>query len=135
MTRQTRSTSTNRGTDPGEVSIETVLLIPAVMFIVLLAVQAAIQLHGVTMAEHISAQGALAAARYGAGPNDGTRAAEGAAGSVGARLARSPYVVATAQSVTVEVSIRVPRALPLFPDTISRTTSMPKERFVLYGER
>lgn len=105
------------------------------MFIVLLAVQAAIQLHGVTMAEHISAQGALAAARYGAGPNDGTRAAEGAAGSVGARLARSPYVVATTQSVTVEVSIRVPRALPLFPDTISRTISMPKERFVLYGER
>ena len=135
MTRPTRSTSTEGGTDPGEVSIETVILIPVVMFLVLMSVQAAVLLHGVTMAEHISMQGAAAAARYGTSESAGMRAAEDAASSLGARLWGAPLVSVTADDVTVEVSVRVPRAVPLFPEVVARTTTVPRERFTAYGER
>ena len=135
VTRQTRSTSTESGTDPGEVSIETVLLIPAVMFVVLISVQAAVLLHGISMAEHVSVQGALAAARYGAGPTDGMQAAKMAANSVGAGLARTPQVVFGTDDVTVTVWIRVPRSVPLFSDVIARSTTVPRERFIAYVDR
>jgi len=117
------------------VSIETVLLVPIVFFIALLAVQAAIVLHGVSVANHVAAQGAIAAARHGSSQEQAEVAVLVAAGALRARLAAPPQFTSTSDHVTVGVSIAVPRALPLFAESVSRRVTVPRERYIVYGER
>jgi len=135
VTRQTHSILTNKSLDRGEVSIEAVLLVPALFFIALIAVQAGVVLHGVSVANHVAAAGATAAARLGATSTDGSLAVQVAADSVGARLARNSEIIATAQDVSVRVWVAVPRAVPLFGQEVSREVRVPRERFVSYPDR
>lgn len=116
-------------------SIETVLLVPVVFFIALLAVQAAIVLHGVSVVNHVAAQGAIAAARHGSSQEQGEVAVLVAAGALRARLSALPQFTSTSDHVTVSVSIAVPRAVPLFAEYVSRRVTVPRERYIVYGER
>ena len=116
-------------------SIETVLLVPVVFFIALLAVQAAIVLHGVSVANHVAAQGAIAAARHGSSQEQGEVAVLVAVGALRARLSAPPQFTSTSDHVTVSVSIAVPRAVPLFAESVSRRVTVPRERYIAYGER
>jgi Flp pilus assembly protein TadG len=117
------------------VSIEAVLLVPALFLIALIAVQAGVLLHGVNVANHVAAAGATAAAQLGATGTDGDRAVQAAADSVGARLAKSSEIRVTQQYVSVRVWIIVPRAVPMFGEQVSREIRVPRERFVAYPDR
>ena len=121
--------------DRGEISIETVILVPVVIFIVLIVVQAAVVMHGANAANHIAAQGAMTAARHGATTDHAVVAVAAAADSLGARLAAPPSIVTSTDNVTVRVSVRVPQAVPIFAAEISREVSVPRERYIAYGER
>ena len=121
--------------DRGEISIETVILVPVVIFIVLIVVQAAVVMHGANAANHIAAQGAMTAARHGATTDHAVVAVAAAADSLGARLAAPPSIVNSTDHVTVRVSVRVPQAVPVFAAEISRKVSVPRERYIAYGER
>lgn len=121
--------------DRGEISIETVILVPVVIFIVLIVVQAAVVMHGANAANHIAAQGAMTAARHGATTDHAVVAVAAAADSLGARLAAPPLIVTSAESVTVRVFIVVPQAVPVFAAQVSREVSVPRERYIAYGER
>jgi hypothetical protein len=135
VTRQTPSILTSKTVDRGEVSIEAVLLVPALFFIALIAVQAGVLLHGVSVANHVAAAGATAAARLGATSTDGNLAVQVAADSVGARLAKASEIHATQQHVSVRVWIVVPQAVPMFGQQVSREVRVPRERFVAYPNR
>jgi predicted HD phosphohydrolase len=117
------------------VSIETVLLVPVIFVIALLAVQAAIVMHGISVANHVAAQGAITAARHGSNNEYGAAAVLVAAGSLGARLASPPEFAATTDHVAVTVAIAVPRTVPFFAERVSRRVTVPRERYIPYGER
>lgn len=135
MTRPTRSTSTKRGCDPGEVSVETVLLVPVLFVIALIAVQAAIVLHGIGVANHVAVQGAMAAARHGASTVEGEIAVDVATNALGARLTRPPLVYSSADDVTVRVWVHIPQAVPFFAEQVSRQATVARERYVPHAER
>jgi Flp pilus assembly protein TadG len=126
---------TERRTDRGEVSVETVLVVPAIMFVVLLVVQAAVVMHAANIAHHVAAQGAMSAARHGSSPEEALVAISTAATAVGARLAAPPFITGTADDVTVRVWVALPRAVPMFAEQISREVSVPRERYIVYNDR
>lgn len=106
-----------------------------VIFIVLIVVQAAVVMHGANAANHIAAQGAMSAARHGATTDHAVVAVAAAADSLGARLAAPPLIVISTEFVTVRVFVMVPQAVPVFAAQISREVSVPRERYIAYGER
>ncbi|MEY4401900.1 MAG: hypothetical protein RL072_1765 [Actinomycetota bacterium] len=108
---------------------------PVLFVIALIAVQAGVVLHGVSVANHVSAQGAIAAARHGAGILDGVAAVYETSDALGARLARAPEVTSLRDEVTVRVWIRLPQAVPFFASSVSRQAVVPRERYVPYDER
>ena len=126
---------TNSRVDRGEVSIETVLLVPVLFVIALIAVQAGVVLHGISVANHVAAQGAMAAARHGATDDAGVDAVYDTTTALGARLARPPEIASSRDEVIVRVWVRLPRAVPFFAETVSRQAVVPRERYVPYAER
>ena len=124
-----------RVADRGEVSAEATLLVPVLFVVALIAVQAGVVLHGISIANHVASEGAVAAAAYESGISRGSSAAQRAATAVGARLARQPRIDVTSRYVSVRVWIVVPRAVPFFPDQVSRLVTVPRERFIPFGER
>lgn len=108
---------------------------PVLFVVALIAVQAGLVLHGISVANHVASEGAIAAAAYESGIPRGASAVQRAATAVGARLARQPEIDATSRYVSVRVWIVVPRAVPFFPDQVSRLVTVPRERFIAFGER
>lgn len=135
MTRQTHSILTDRKTDAGEVSVEAIILVPVLFVIALIAVQAGVVLHGVSVANHVASEGATAVARFGASVPQGSTAIQVAAGAVGARLERPAEIDLSSKEVSVRVWVEIPRAIPFFPDHVTRRVTVPRERFVSYDER
>ncbi len=135
MTRRILSTLTSKRTDRGEVSIETVLLVPAVIFLALLVVQAAVLMHGANVAHHVAAQGAVTAARHGSSPERALTVISATADSVGARLAAPPQIVSTSDRITVRIRVALPQAVPMFAEHVSREVSVPRERYIDYDDR
>ena len=133
MTRQIRSTLTDH--DAGEVSVEAVILVPVLFVIALIAVQAGIVLHGVSVANHVASEGAIAVARFGASVPQGSAAVVAATNALGARMSRPAEIDLDAREVSVRVWIAVPRAVPFFADDVTRRVTVPRERFVSYDER
>jgi len=117
------------------VSIETVLLVPVLFIIALIVVQASVVLHGISVANHVAAKGAMAAAQHGARDDAGVLAVYDTTTVLGARLARPPEISSSHQEVSVRVWVRLPRAVPFFAETISRQAVVPRERYVPYAER
>ena len=134
VTRPTRSTLTKR-LDRGEVSAESVIILPVILGTIWLVVQAAVVIHAGNAAYYVASQAALAAARHGSTSASADSALAGAAESVGARLARAPRFEWTAERVTVQVEVIVPRAAPFFGSTVTRAVTAPRERFIEYAER
>ncbi len=135
MTKQIHSISTRARADHGEVTIETVILVPAVIFVVLLVVQAAVVLHGINVAHHIAGQGAMTAARHGSSLEQAIVSISTSAETLGARLAGPPLVSTSQGDVTVRVWVVLPQAIPLFAEQVSREVTVPRERYVPYGDR
>lgn len=108
---------------------------PVLFVVALIAVQAGVVLHGISVANHVAAQGAMAAARHGAGDDVGVLAVYDTTTALGARLARPPQVSSSRDEVTVRVWVALPRAVPFFAETISRQAVVPRERYVPYAER
>ena len=134
VTRPTRLTLTKR-LNRGEVSVESAIILPVILGIIWLVVQAAVVIHAGNAAYYVASQAALAAARHGSTSASADSALAGAAESVGARLARAPRFEWTAERVTVQVEVIVPRAAPFFGSTVARAVTAPCERFIEHAER
>ncbi len=116
----------------GSATAQTVLVFPALLFVILLIIQFALYAHAVSVAEAAAQDGAAIARRA-----DGTKAgAEAAANqslaSLGPRMLDTKNVVAnrTATQASVTVTGTVISIVPGVNLTIRETASGPVERFV-----
>jgi hypothetical protein len=119
--------------DRGEAIVEHVVLVPVLLFITLLAVQAATWFHAANVAEHASSRGVSVASRHGSGDAAGVAEATRTALDSGADLVA--VSVAGSPEVSASVTVRVPRLLPFFPSTVTRRAVEPEERFIPEDER
>ena len=117
-------------TDRGEASAQTVLVVPVVLLVLWLAIQATIFLHGANVASAAANEGAGVAARYGSSTGAGERAIQRTLTALDSTSKGSWVVEKSGNTVVATVSLRLPRIVPFFPQTISRSAHEPVERFL-----
>ncbi len=115
--------------------MEHVLVVPVVLTLTLIGVQAALALHAANVASSAAAQGAAAGAAHGASLADAAEVAGATVAELGGRLDEAPVAAITGGEVVVAVEVRVPSVVPLFPSTVRRQAHEPVERFVPEPER
>ena len=113
--------------DRGDVSLQVVLLTPLLLLLVLVSVQTALWYHAAQLAGSAAADGASAAARYGAGAGVGDAALAAFVTDAGGRLVSSG-VHGEGTAMVATVTVHVPRVLPGWPDVVTRRASAPIER-------
>lgn len=116
-------------------SAETVLTIPIVFLVMLIAIQAAVFMHTAHVAQVSATEGASAAARYGGGVAAGAEATAKAIAELRSTATDIPRVSIVDGLAEVEVGLRVPRVAPFFDFVVTRTAREPVERFVAPDER
>lgn len=125
--------------DRGEVSTQVIVVVPVIVLLLTLAVQAALVYHSAAVASAAAARGAsLASGAEFAGLSaavSGVFAASDTVTELGGQLASTPEVAMANGTVTFTVSVRVPRVAPFFPSSVTRTVIEPLERASSEPER
>ena len=114
-------------------SAQVVLVIPVIILLMMLAIQAGLYFHASSIAGAAAAEGAAAAsvARI---PSEvaarrGQRAAENLVIEAGGQSSTVALVAVDAETVSITVEAVVPRIIPFFPSSVRRTVIEPRERF------
>ena len=119
--------------DRGEVSAQVVLVIPVIILLMMLAIQAGLYFHASSIAGAAAAEGAAAAsvARIPSevAARSGQRAAENLVIEAGGHTTSAALVAVNTETVTITVEALVPRIIPFFPSSVRRTVIEPRERF------
>lgn len=119
--------------DRGEVSAETVILMPVLILLILLGVQAATWYHAANVAQSAAAQGAAAGAVRDAGNGAASARAQQVideSGAQGSAAASGGFA-----EISVQVTIDVPHLVPFFPGTVTVSASEARERFIPENQR
>ena len=106
--------------DGGEVSLQTVLLTPVVLVLILVIVQAALWFHAVQLADGAADDAVTTAARYGASVGDGQQALTQFVGEAGGSLA-SGRVEQQGEVIVATVTLDVPLVVPGWPARVTRS--------------
>lgn len=114
---------------------QTVVVVPVLVLLVMLVVQAALWFHTAHVAQAGAARGAAAGAPYTASAATAASAALRVVVENGGRPVASPTAVVTDRLVEVTVELAVPRVVPFFPATVARRQIEPRERFIAEHER
>lgn len=120
----------------GETSSQTVILLPALLLLLWVGVHVALLMHSGNVAAAVADAVARRAAAVG-GADGGSlgRLADITASELSAELAASPVVRWNAETVAVTVVIRGPSLVPFLPDRVSRSATVPIERFMTEDQR
>ena len=110
-----------------------VILVPVALFLVMLAVQAAVYFHAANIAQHAGARAVAVASRRGADASTGQREAETVVRDSGSTLVAASVV--GGDLVRASVTVRVSRVVPFFPAAVTRHAAAPRERFVPEDQR
>ena len=121
----------HRASERGDATVETVLAVPVVLFLIMVVIQAGRWVHGAQVVEAAAQEGALA----GRVESGSAAAAEERARQFVLKL--SPSIAATAEvhasrsadSTRVVVSGRVQQLIPGLPLTVRGVAETPTERF------
>lgn len=122
----------------GEVSAQFVVLAPLLFAVVLAVVQVGSLWTAAQTASIAARRGARAASMA---SEDGSyfppaaAAVETTVRELGSRLSGPPQVILGRTTVTVRVSLSFPSAVPFVPDRVTRSVTVPLERFVPESER
>jgi len=130
-----RTASCRAKSDRGEATAQLVILTPILILLVFLGIQAAIYFHAANVAAAAASQGAAAGSRRGSGIAEATAAAQQTLADLGDSGQAQTVAEQDAAFVWVSVQVDVPRVLPFFPETVSRTAIEPNERFVPESDR
>jgi hypothetical protein len=119
--------------DRGEAIVGYVVLVPVVLFVLMLGIQAAVYFHAANIAAHAGARSVAVASRRGSGSAQGVLEAR----SVIAESGSVPLSVQVTEADTVRavITVRVDRVVPFFPDRVTRIVSAPKERYITEDQR
>lgn len=125
--------------DSGEVTTQTVLMVPVVILILMFSVQAALWFHTANAAQAVAGEGASSASAAGISDAEasirGIRAADDLSVEARITLAGRPLVAVDPRAVVITVRANVPRLVPFFPNVVTRTAVEPREVLVLEADR
>jgi Flp pilus assembly protein TadG len=125
--------------DSGETSAQVVLVVPVIILILMLAIQAGLYFHTSNVAGAAAAQGATAASSVNMTSSiavqQGQSSARNFVTAAGAQLFATPLVVVSAGMVSVTVQVKVPRIIPFFSSSVGRSVIEPLERFTFEVNR
>ena len=121
--------------DRGEATTQMVILTPILILLVFLGVQSAIYFHAANVATAAASQGAATGAPAGAVASSVVAAAQRTVTELGGHTAHQPSVALSDRFVVVSVEVSVPRIVPFFPSSVTRTMLEPRERFIPESER
>lgn len=124
-----------RAYDRGEATAQAVIAIPVVLLILWVGVQATVFLHGANVADAAANEGAAVAARYGSSLGAGERAIARTLSALDASTGGSWSLRQASGEVIAKVNLRLPRIVPFFPLTVTRTAHEPQERFMNESQR
>lgn len=120
--------------DAGEATTQLVIVLPVVVFILLLAIQAALYFHISHVAGAAAAEGASVASARGLSTAEATRRGRDRADALVRETGTDPggptSVSVSSNEVQVTVRTRVPSIIPFFPVMAIRTVVEPRERFI-----
>jgi len=122
-------------TDAGEATAQAAIVVPIVLLILWLAVQATIFLHGANVATAAANEGAAAAARYGSSSSVGERAIERTLTNLDSNAEGTWSVRRSGGEMIAKVTLRLPRLVPFFSSTVSRSAYERVETFMKEADR
>ncbi len=125
--------------DRGEITSQTVIVLPLAIFVLFVAIQSALYFHTSHAAGAAAAEGASAASAKSLNSVQASQRGQERANAllqeIGTELAAMTRVEVLSHEVQVTVVARVPRVAPFFPPTVSRTVVEPRERFLAEIQR
>ena len=125
--------------DKGETSAQVVLVVPVIILVLMLAIQAGLYFHTSNVAGAAAAQGATAASSVNITSSVAVQLGQSSANNfvtaAGAQLFATPLVVVSAGMVSVTVQVKVPRIIPFFSSSVGRSVIEPLERFTFEVNR
>jgi TadE-like protein len=125
---------TRQLSERGETTMQIVIIVPVLMLMILLGVQAAIWFHAANVAQVAASRGAGVGSTRSGGEAAATTEAEHVVLDNQAELALV-FVEAGTETVSVSVTVEIPHLVPFFPDRVTRTQTEPIERFVSEADR
>jgi Flp pilus assembly protein TadG len=126
---------TDQARDRGEATVQLVILTPILLLLLFLGIQAAIYFHAANVAGAAAAEAAAAGSTQSGGSAAAITEAMQTVNDLNATATRPPSAIDANGYVVVTVEISVPRIVPFFPASVSRTAREPKERFVPESDR
>lgn len=125
-----KSTDRRRRDQRGSVSIELVILLPALFAVLFVGMQAALYYHARTVAIAAAQEGARAAGAEGGSESRGVNAAQDFIADVGDDALQDPAAAAerTATTATVVIEARSLSVIPGWNPTIRQSATVPIER-------
>lgn len=123
--------------DRGEASSQLAVVAPVLLVLVFSVVHASALWMGARFATAVASEGARngAAAVPGRVFVESADAVERTAAELGTTLDRAPRVAIIGTAVSVTVSLRVPRIVPFFSSSVTRTVTVAREQFLTEDER
>jgi MinD-like ATPase involved in chromosome partitioning or flagellar assembly len=125
---------TESRSDCGEITSQTVIVLPMVVLILFIAIQSALYFHISHVAGAAAAEGAAAASAKSLTTSQALQRGRDRANALiletGTDLSGETMVLVSIAEVRVTVSTKVPRVVPFFPSYVSRTVVEPRERFI-----
>jgi hypothetical protein len=119
----------------GETSAETVIAVPVVFAVLMVAVHATAFLHAAQVASVAASRGAAAGAVRDGSAEEAVAVASATVAGLSSRTAREPVAVVAGEWIEVSVWIDVPAIAPFLPRTAVRSVREPLERYRYEDER
>lgn len=133
--RSRRSQVPQVGVDRGESTSQLLLVLPVLMLVLSIGVQAAVHAHAAHVATAAASHGAAVGSTPTGSVSSASRAAHRMAVDLGASLVVAPRTAISGGMVEVTVEVSVPRLVPFVPRSVTRRMTEPQERLSREWER
>jgi hypothetical protein len=119
----------------GETTAQVVLAVPVLLLFLLFGIQVSLYFHTAQIASIAAQEAAIAGAAAGSNEIEALAVAVRSIAELHASEGKTPIVRMGERTIEVEVLLRVPTVISMFPAFVTRSASEPLERFVYEVER
>jgi len=119
----------------GETTAQVVLAVPVLLLFLLFGIQVSLYFHTAQIASIAAQEAAIAGATAGSNEIEALAVAVRSVAELHASEGKTPIVRMGERTIEVEVLLRVPTVISLFPAFVTRSASEPLERYVYEVER
>ena len=119
----------------GETTAQVVLAVPVLLLFLLIGIQVSLYFYTAQIASIAAQEAAIAGAAAGSNEIEAIAVAVRSVAELHASEGKTPIVRMGERTIEVEVLLRVPTVISLFPAFVTRSASEPLERYVYEVER